>query len=387
MPDEAQKNILCSIQKWKPVMDDILLLEAVERYIRGEMSPDERVHFEQLRKANAEVDQMVVEHTLFLQQLSRMGEWKKLKSTLQTIHTDLSEKGQINSDKLTGKAKVVYLWKRYKRVAAIAASIAGITAIGISILVSSITSHPNDPKVQELVHQVNVLNYNQHLLDKKIEKVDKTTQRKEFTIPVRYNGTGFLIDSKGLMITNAHVVKNSQNIYVQNNKGDQFRAIVVKLDIPRDVAIIKIDDDQFKPFASLPYSIRKTPSDLAEPIFTLGYPRDEIVYGEGYLSAKTGFNGDTLSCQIAVAANPGNSGGPVFNNDGEVIGILSGRETQTESVVFAVRSKYIFQALDELRKNDLYKDVKLSAKSNIIGLSKQEQVKKIQDCVFMVKGD
>ncbi|MBS1655930.1 MAG: serine protease, partial [Bacteroidetes bacterium] len=63
-------------------MDDILLLEAVERYIRGEMTPDEKVHFEQLRKANTEVDQMVVEHTLFLQQLNRMGEWKSLKSTL-----------------------------------------------------------------------------------------------------------------------------------------------------------------------------------------------------------------------------------------------------------------------------------------------------------------
>ena len=74
----------------------------------------------------------------------------------------------------------------------------------------------------------------------------------------------------------------------------------------------------------------KTSSDIAEPIFTLGYPRDEIVYGEGYLSAKSGYKGDTLSCQISVAANPGNSGGPVFNHDGEVIGILSAKETEAE---------------------------------------------------------
>jgi S1-C subfamily serine protease len=231
------------------------------------------------------------------------------------------------------------------------------------------------------------LQKNQKALDDKINFVDRKNSQPIITTPVRYNGTGFLIDAKGLMITNAHVVKNSRNIFVQNNKGDQFRAFVVKLDVPRDVAIIKIDDDRFKAFASLPYGIRKTASDIAEPIFTLGFPRDEIVYGEGYLSAKTGFNGDTLSCQIAVAANPGNSGGPVFNHNGEVIGILSAKETETEGAVFAVQSKYIYQVLDELKKSSLYKNVKMPLKSGLTGLDKTQQVKKIQEFVFMVKGD
>jgi len=189
------------------------------------------------------------------------------------------------------------------------------------------------------------------------------------------------------MITNSHVVKNSRNIFVQNTKGEQFRAFVVKLDVPRDVAIIKIDDDSFKSVSSLPYGIRKTASEIAEPIFTLGFPRDEIVYGEGYLSAKTGYNGDTLSCQIAVAANPGNSGGPVFNHNGEVIGILSAKETETEGAVFAVQSKYIYQVLEELKSSSLYKNVKMPAKSSLSGMDKTQQVKKIQDFVFMVKGD
>jgi S1-C subfamily serine protease len=367
--------------------NDIMILDAVERYIRGEMNPDERLYFENLRKTNVEIDQLVVEHTLFLQQMNRFGEWQKFKSTLHEIHTDLSEQGKIESDKLSGRAKVVYLWKRYRRVAAIAASIAGVTAITISGLVNSLRHSPKDPKVQELVHEVTVMKQVQQHLDQKIDtKADKDKQ-EFFTMPVRYNGTGFLINVKGMMITNAHVVKNSQNIYVQNNKGDKFKAIVLKLDIPRDVAIIKIDDDHFKPFASLPYGIKKTSSDLAEPLFTLGFPRDEIVYGEGYLSAKTGFNGDTLSCQIAIPADPGNSGGPVFNQEGEVIGILSAKEIKAESAVFAVQSKYIYRAMDELKKNPLYENVKISSKSTIDKLDKKQQVKKIQDCVFMVKGD
>jgi serine protease Do len=368
-------------------MDDIKILDTVERYIRGEMTPDERLYFEQLRKTNPEVDQLVVEHTLFLQQMNRFGEWKKFKQVLHETHTDLAQQGKIDSSKLKGKAKVVYLWKKYKRVTAIAASIAGITTVSILGLVNSLTPRVKDPKVQELVHRVNAVEKNQKVLDNKINYVDRKNQQPIIPTPVRYNGTGFLIEAKGLMITNAHVVKNSRNIFVQNNKGDQFKAFVVRLDVPRDVAIIKIDDDQFKPYVSLPYGIRKTTSDIAEPIFTLGFPRDEIVYGEGYLSAKTGYNGDTLSCQIAVAANPGNSGGPVFNHNGEVIGILSAKETETEGAVFAVQSKYIYQVLDELKKSALYKNVKVPTKSSLNGLDKKEQVKKIEDFVFMVKGD
>ena len=282
---------------------------------------------------------------------------------------------------------MVYLWKKYRRVTAIAASIAGLTTLSILAVENSLTPRVKDPKVQELVHTVRVLQKNQKALDDKINFVDKKNSQPIISTPVRYNGTGFLIDGKGLMITNAHVVKNSRNIFVQNTKGEQFRAFVVKLDVPRDVAIIKIDDDSFKSVSSLPYGIRKTASEIAEPIFTLGFPRDEIVYGEGYLSAKTGYNGDTLSCQIAVAANPGNSGGPVFNHNGEVIGILSAKETETEGAVFAVQSKYIYQVLEELKSSSLYKNVKMPAKSSLSGMDKTQQVKKIQDFVFMVKGD
>ena len=368
--------------------NDINMLDAIERYLRDEMGADERNHFDQLRKTNSEIDQLVVEHTLFLKELNRFGERREFESSLHEVHAGLDEQGMIQADKLAGKARVVYLWNRYKRVTAIAATIAGVTAISLSFLVNTLTpKHKDDRKVQELAGIVRTIDtkYDQRtrVLDQKIDNVNVSGKAM---IP-RFNGTGFLIDSKGLMITNAHVVKNSKNIYVQNNKGVQFKAIVLRTDVKRDVAIIKIMDENFKPFASLPYGIRKSGSEIAESIFTLGYPRDEIVYGEGYLSAKTGFNGDTLSCQISVDANPGNSGGPVFNKNGEVIGILSAKELEAEGAVFAVQSKYIYQAVDELKKNSLYQQVKLSSKSSLHGMEKVQQVKKIEDCIYMVKAD
>ena len=82
--------------------------------------------------------------------------------------------------------------------------------------------------------------------------------------------------------------------------------------------VLKINDADYESLKSIPYSIRKSNTDLGERIFTLGYPRNDIVYGEGYLSARTGYNSDSLSYQVQISANPGNSGGPVFNNNGEI---------------------------------------------------------------------
>ena len=372
--------------------NDLTMLDAVERYIRGEMGPDERLHFENLRKTNSEIDQLVVEHTLFLQQMNRFSERRDFGITLDEVHTGLAEQGEIHADSLEGKAKVVYLWNRYKRVTAIAASIAVIVALSTSSLFNRIVPASSEHKIQQLTAVIDdvkkdadIIKRKQDTIEKKITGDVPAATRPE--IIAHFKGTGFLIDGKGLMITNAHVVKQSKNIYVQNNKGQHFRAIVLQLDVTRDVAIIKIDDDNFRSPGVLPYGISRNSSPIAESIFTLGFPRSEIVYGEGYLSARTGFNGDTLSCQISVDANPGNSGGPVFNKNGEVIGILSAKEEATEGAVFAVQSKYIYQAVEQLRKNTLYDKVRLSSRSLISGMDKIQQVKKIEDYIYMVKAD
>ena len=63
-------------------MDERLILESIERYIRGEMLPEERKFFEELRKSNPGIDQMVVEHTVFLHLMEKYGDRKNVKSTL-----------------------------------------------------------------------------------------------------------------------------------------------------------------------------------------------------------------------------------------------------------------------------------------------------------------
>lgn len=366
-------------------MNDIQMLDAVERYIRGEMKPDERLQFENLRKASPDVDQLVVEHTLFLQQLNQFGERKELRSSLNDIHTDLTEKGRIDSMRLKGGARIVYFWKRYRRVAAIAASIAGITALAISALVWAFAPKANSDyeKLNWEIKQIKDATTRQ---GNELNNVKKSiNNEKKNNIVYKSGGTGFVIDAKGYLVTNFHVVNRANNIAVQNDRGE-FIAKVVFTDKSKDIAILKIEDESFKPYTSIPYSISKNSARLAEPIFTLGYPKNEIVYGQGYLSSLTGFNGDTLSCQIEIAANHGNSGSPILNKNGEVVGILNARQNSTEGFTFAIQGKYIYKALDDLKKSDTsYQRVKLNTKSSIAGIDRTEQVRKVEDYIYMVK--
>ena len=369
-------------------MEERLLLESIERYIRGEMLPEERKFFEELRKSNPGIDQSVVEHTVFLHLMEKYGDRKNVKTTLQEVHNELFESGQIRQ---TQQTKVVRLWKKYRKVVAVAASIAGITAITISSITSYYSPRTPNSQLQDLRRTVSMLVSQTNSINAKLKNSPPVKVPVEADF--KFGGTGFMIDPKGYIITNAHVIGNSTVVIVQNNKGQEFKTKIIYISPTADLAFLKIVDSDFKASAILPYAISKGNIDLGEAIFTLGYPRDEIVYGEGYLSAKTGYRGDTLACQIAVAANPGNSGGPVLDKNGEVIGVLSNRQLQTQGAVFAIRTKSIYLALDEIRKDSslLNKSdsslafIHLPQSSAVRNLDRVQQIKKIQDFVYLVK--
>ena len=365
------------------VSEQIIMMDAVERYLRGEMLPDELAYFEQLRKSNAEVDQLVVEHNIFLQEMEKVGQRRQIQSLLQQTHHQLASTGEIAE--ITPGAKVVGFIRKYRRVLAAAACIAGITALAISGLVAYLTPKSNLTDIAQLKKELNAVKISQKQTQKVIDNIHNAPVSPRPTAIGKFGGTGFLIDGRGYLVTSAHVVKNADSIYVVNTRGDYFKAKPLLLNDKTDIAILKIADDRFETFKSIPYSIRRSGVDLGEPIFTLGFPRTEIVYNEGYLSAKTGYEGDTLTFQLAISANPGNSGGPIFNREGDVIGILSGKQTTAEGVVFSSKAKNIYTALDSIRRGNLTtEDIRIANLSGAKGLDRTQQVKKIEDCIFNV---
>jgi serine protease Do len=374
-------------------MEDSLLFDAIERYRSGEMSQQEKTFFEELRKNNPEIDQFAAEHNFFLGELEKMSEIKTFRHNLNEVENKLTNEGIISQKDKKGKAKIVYLWNRYRRTIAVAASIAGIVSISTATIVSMYSEKQKVAVITPLVdHKLNQFERKLNQIENKVNEASALPAVKAPSKPkfeANFRATGFLVDANGYLITNAHVINNAKNIIVENIKGDQFSAKSVYVNPITDLAILKITDTAFKKVNALPYTFPKSSAELGEHIFTLGYPREEVVYGEGYLSAKSGYFGDTTSYQISISVNPGNSGGPVVNKNGDIIGIISSKETNADGVVFAIKSKNIYSALDEVKKDGSIKDVsiKLPTINSLKGLEREQQIKKLEDFVYMVKGN
>lgn len=368
-------------------MEDLGLLDLIERYLTGDLNAQEQAQFEEMRRNNAELDQLVVEQQMFLASLRNYGDRREMKHKLHAIHAHLLEAGEINETPQEQKlTPVVRFWERNKKTIAVAASIAGITALTISGIMVAIAPKGNEA-LQQLSRKVSALEGVQKTQNKKIdqlidssENATKSPDKQQLS-----GGTSFLIDGDGYLVTNSHVVQGASTLIVVN-KGKEYIAAKVYENTQNDLAILKINDKDWKPIGKIPYDIRKNTVDLGEEIFTLGYPRNEVVYNRGYMSARSGYLDDTLSIQLAISANPGNSGGPVLDKNGSIVGILSTRDRQANEVVFASKAINISKAVEELKQDNDFKDLNINTSSSLRGMDRVQQIKKLQDCVFMVKG-
>ncbi|TRO79710.1 tetratricopeptide repeat-containing serine protease family protein [Trichloromonas acetexigens] len=138
------------------------------------------------------------------------------------------------------------------------------------------------------------------------------------------SGTGWLMPS-GYIATNHHVVDGHTLISLIDADGKLHRASIVKMDKINDLALLKIDEH---PPNLLPLPLSNSHCLAGQEVFTIGYPHPDLLGREakvtnGIVSSSKGFNDDPRMLQISVPVQAGNSGGPLINPAGEVVGIVT----------------------------------------------------------------
>ena len=199
------------------------------------------------------------------------------------------------------------------------------------------------------------------------------------------SGTGFALTADGYLVTSYHVIQGADSLLIEGRDRQRYHAEPVYSDVKHDLAILRITDRKFSGFGRLPYAIKSGQAELGERVFTLGYPREDVVYGEGALSARSGFEGDTAFYQVSIPVNPGNSGGPLLDERGNLIGVVSGRQNDAQSAAFATKSSYLVRLVDSLAAARPAAPYRLPRYGQLAGTSRPHQVAKLQDYVFVVK--
>lgn len=170
-------------------------------------------------------------------------------------------------------------------------------------------------------------------------------------------GTGWFVDAS-YVATCWHVVQNAKTISIEQKNGQRFNAKVVANDPANDIVILKIDNA--KCTSALP--IRTKGVKIADKVFTVGYPLSSLLgqaqkYSEGVVNSTTGLSNDSRYYQISVPIQPGNSGGPLVDEKGCVIGLTSSAldalklavttGTIPQNVNYAIKVRYLAAILDD----------------------------------------
>ncbi len=345
--------------------ENLATTELLDGYVKGTLSPGEILAVEKRMQEDAAFMQLVEEHAVLVSAMGLLGQRVQLKNKLDQVH------GAIEKQVISLPARG---WKKYRTLSAVAASVALISVAATLWITHNIRSQQNY-EFLKLRRSVDQIQKNQNALEKNL--------KKSTAVPIpQYAATGFLVSSEGYVITSHHVINKADSVYIQNEKYGSLKAVVVHSDPLNDVSVLKIVTPV--KIQAVPYTVAEVEADIAEDVYTLGFPREDVVFGEGSISSLTGYKANPNAYQVSVPVNPGNSGGPLLNNKGDLVGMISGVQTQASATTFAIKSGVLKSIITDSVLDSLRIPINLPKQNMLRNASRIQQVKKLKECVFMI---
>ncbi|MEC9093667.1 MAG: transglutaminase family protein, partial [Planctomycetota bacterium] len=157
-------------------------------------------------------------------------------------------------------------------------------------------------------------------------------------------GTGFAAIQKGLIVTNLHVIGEGRSFVLKNSEGNPLTVTeVVASDRFVDLAILRIKETHLKPLKLADYTQVKK----GQPFVAIGHPQGlENSMVQGVISSKRNIDGRQM-LQVAMPVEAGNSGGPLVNAAGDVVGVVTLKSLATNNIGFAIGSDQIQKLIDQ----------------------------------------
>jgi serine protease Do len=358
--------------------------ELAENYIAGTLSKEELNALNHRLSVDAAYSAEFQEVTNLIRSAADSGKQKRFKALLREVHQGQAAKQPKE------KGRHIIFTPQFWRTAAVAA--------GVAILTSTVTFWSLKPSINKTESRYNTISREVKGLKiaqaKQLEKqkqleIDLDKSKKPTPPPsdIKSTGTGFALTNGGYFVTAYHVIHDEEgygdSVYIQNREGQYYKASLVTFNAETDVAIMKVDKAGFRfGKGELPFTFSELKANLGSHIFTLGYPSDEIAYSEGYISGRNGFDGNSMQYTLELPVGHGQSGSPLVDGHGNVVGLLTAMGTEAEVKTYAVSAKAITDLLHKLPDE---KTIKLAKSSKIDRMPREQQIDKIEAYTFAVK--
>ncbi len=218
-----------------------------------------------------------------------------------------------------------------------------------------------------------------------VGKLPKVIEKMKLT-----QGTAFLLNKDGYILTNFHLINGVNKIKVRGIRGDfstTIEASVIAVDRQNNFALIK-GKSKLISYTNPPYTIAPSINTKQEDdAYTLGYPinkdiNEELLTTICNVNSLSGFEESISEFKISESVKSGSSGSPLFNKNGEIIGIMNAdiESEDIDSVGYAIKSDYLKVFLNQIDEVQLD-----SIENNLLDLDFSEQIKLISNYIYIIE--